>query len=92
MALIEGLQVYHQNKNFAVKALQKYTGQTNGDILSKSYDYFVKNTPLVPLSEAAAFENALPVDKPSERKAQSFYDNSILEELIQEGFIKKLAR
>jgi NitT/TauT family transport system substrate-binding protein len=92
MALIEGLQVYHQNKNLAVKALQKYTGQTNGDILSKSYDYFVKNTPLVPLSEAAAFENALPVDKPSERKAQSFYDNSILEELIQEGFIKKLAR
>jgi NitT/TauT family transport system substrate-binding protein len=92
MALIEGLQVYHQNKNLAVKALQKYTGQTNGDILSKSYDYFVKNTPLVPLSEAAAFENALPVDKPSERKAQSFYDNSILEELIQEGFVKKLAR
>jgi NitT/TauT family transport system substrate-binding protein len=92
MALIEGLQVYHQNKNLAVKALQKYTGQTNGDILSKSYDYFVKNTPLVPLSEAAAFENALPVDKPSERKAQSFYDNSILEELIQEGFVKRLAR
>ena len=92
MALIEGLQVYHQNKNLAVKALQKYTGQTNAEILSKSYDYFVKNTPLVPLSEAAAFENALPVDKPSERKAQSFYDNSIVEELIQEGFVKKLAR
>jgi hypothetical protein len=34
----------------------------------------------------------LPTDKPSERKAQSFYDNSILEELVQEGFVKKLAR
>jgi ABC-type nitrate/sulfonate/bicarbonate transport system substrate-binding protein len=92
MALVEGLSVYRQNKSLAVQALQKYTKQTNTEILSKSYDYFIKNTPVVPLSEAAAFENALPTDKPSERKAQSFYDNSILEELVQEGFVKKIAR
>jgi NitT/TauT family transport system substrate-binding protein len=92
MALVEGLSVYRQNKSFSVQALQKYTKQTNGEILSLSYDYFIKNTPVVPLSEAAAFENALPTDKPSERKPQSFYDNSILEELVQEGFVKKIAK
>jgi ABC-type nitrate/sulfonate/bicarbonate transport system substrate-binding protein len=92
MALVEGLHVYHQNKSLAIKALQKYTQQNNAEILSKSYDYFVKNTPLVPLSDVVTFENALPTDKPSERKPQSFYDNSILEELVQEGFVKKIGR
>ena len=92
MALVEGLHVYHQNKSLSIKALQKYTQQNNPEILSKSYDYFVKNTPLVPLSDVATFENALPTDKPGERKPQSFYDNSILEELVQEGFVKNLGR
>ncbi len=92
MALTEGLHVYHRDKALAVRALQKYTKQPNQEILSKSYDYFVKNTPLVPLSELAAFENAVPTEKPSDRKPQSYYDNSILEELVQEGFVKKLAR
>ena len=92
MALVEDLHIYHQNKSLAIKALQKYTQQTNPEILSKSYDYFVKNTPLVPLSDVATFENALPTDKPGERKPQSYYDNSILEELVQEGFVKKLGR
>lgn len=92
MALVEGLHVYHRDKPLAVRALQKYTKQNDPEILSKSYDYFVKNTPLVPLSDPATFENALPTDKPSERKPQSFYDNSILEELVQEGFVKKLTK
>ena len=92
MALVEGLHVYQHNKSLAVRALQKYTQQNNGEILSKSYDYFVKNTPLVPLSDAATFENAMQTDKPSERKPQNFFDNSILEELVQEGFVKKLGR
>lgn len=92
MALTEGLHVYHRDKALAVRALQKYTKQPNQEILSKSYDYFVKNTPFVPLSEVAAFENAVPMEKPSDRKPQSYYDNSILEELVQEGFVKKLGR
>jgi len=83
---------YHRDKVLAVRALQKYTKQNDPEILSKSYDYFVKNTPLVPLSDPATFENALPTDKPSERKPQSFYDNAVLDELVQEGFVKKLAR
>jgi ABC-type nitrate/sulfonate/bicarbonate transport system substrate-binding protein len=92
MALTEGLHVYHRDKPLALRALQKYTKQTNQDILSKSYDYFVKNTPFVPLSDVAAFENAVPMEKPTDRKPQSYYDNSILEELVQEGFVKKLGK
>jgi len=72
-----------------MQVMQKYTKQSNPEILSQSYDYFIKNTPVVPLSEVAAFENAMPTDKPADRKPQSFYDNSIVEELVQEGFVKK---
>lgn len=92
MALTEGLNVYRSNKSLGMQSMQKYTKQSNPDILSQSYDYFIKNTPAVPLSELAAFENAMPTDKPTDRKPQSFYDNSILEELVNEGFVKKVAR
>jgi ABC-type nitrate/sulfonate/bicarbonate transport system substrate-binding protein len=88
MAMIEGLQLYHQNKNFAVQVLQKYTKQASPEILSQTYDYFAKNTPLVPMTDAEAIQPALSSDKPSNRKAEEFYDNSILEELAREGFIK----
>lgn len=44
------------------------------------------------LSELAAFENAMPTDKPTERRPQSFYDDSVLEKLVSEGFVKKFAR
>ena len=88
MALVEGLQLYRQNKNFAVQVLQKYTKQASPEILSQTYDYFAKNTPVIPLTDAETIQPALPSDKPSNRKAEEFYDNSILEELAREGFIK----
>jgi ABC-type nitrate/sulfonate/bicarbonate transport system substrate-binding protein len=56
MALVEGLHLYRQNKNLAIQVLQKYTKIANADILSQSYNYFVKNTPALPLSEAATIQ------------------------------------
>ena len=88
MAMIEGLQLYGQNKNFAVQVLQKYTKQASPEILSNTYDYFAKNTPVVPLTDPEAIQTALPTDKPSNRKMEEFYDNSLVEELAREGFMK----
>ena len=90
MALVEGLQLYRQNKNFAVKVLEKYTKQASPEILSQTYDYFSKNSPAMPLSSAEAVQAGLPTDKPSNRRVEDFYDNSILEELQREGFMKTL--
>jgi len=92
MALVEGLHLYRQNKNLAIQVLQKYTKIANADILSQSYNYFVKNTPALPLSEAATIQAALPTDKPTNRKIEDFYDNSVLEELEREGFLKTLGK
>jgi NitT/TauT family transport system substrate-binding protein len=92
MAMIEGLHIYRQKKDYAVKVLEKYTRQSDPQILSQTYDYFAKNTPLVPLSDAAVIEAALPPERPAGRSAKDFFDNSLLQELEQEGFAKKIAK
>jgi NitT/TauT family transport system substrate-binding protein len=92
MALIEGLHLYRERKDYAMKVLEKYTKQNDPQILSQTYDYFARNTPLVPLSDAAVIETALPPDRPAGRSAKDFFDNSLLLELAQEGFTKKIAK
>jgi len=90
MALLEGLQLYRQNKNYAVQVLQKFTKQANAEILSQTYNYFSKNTPAMPLTDPEAIQAGLPTDKPSNRRVEDFYDNSILAELAREGFMKTI--
>ena len=92
MALVDGLHVYRQNKSLAIEVLRKYTKSANPDILSQTYNYFVKNTPALPLSDAATIQPALLPDKPVTRKIEEFYDNSLLEELEREGFLKTLGK
>jgi len=92
MALVEGVQVFRQNKTLAVQVLQEYTKQATTEILSQTYDYFAKNTPAVPLTDAETIQAALPTDKPTNRKIEDFYDNSILEELVHEGFMKTIGK
>jgi hypothetical protein len=45
----------------------------------------------LPLSDAATIQPALP-DKPVTRKIEEFYDNSLLEELERESFLKTLGK
>ena len=59
--------------------------------MSKSHDYFVKNTALVPLTDVAAIKNALG-DKAAGRNLEDFYDNSLIKELVDEGFVEKLTK
>ncbi len=92
MAMVAGLQLYRQNKTLAVQVLQKYTKQATPEVLSQTYDYFSKNTPIMPLTDAATIQAALPADKPVTRKPEEFYDNSILDELGREGFVKTLSK
>jgi hypothetical protein len=44
-----------------------------------------------PLTDPEAIQAGLPTDKPSNRRVEEFYDNSILEELSREGFIKTIS-
>jgi NitT/TauT family transport system substrate-binding protein len=91
MAFIEGLHLYAQKKDFTLAVMQKYARLKDGEAMSKSHDYFVKNTALVPLTDPVAIKNAL-AEKAAGRKLEEFYDNSIVQELIGEGFVDKVAK
>ena len=93
MALVEGLHLYRQKKDFAMKVMEKYTKQSDPQILSQTYDYFAKNVPVMPLTDAAVMEAGLAAaEKPGGKSAKDLYDNGLLLELEQEGFGKKLGK
>ena len=92
MGYIEGLHLYTQNREFAQSVMQKYTKLSDPEVLSKSHDYFVKNTSLVPWTDAAAIKNGFPADKVGSRKVEEFYDNSMIQELVNEGFVEKVSK
>lgn len=92
MAFIEGLHLYAHKKEYAVAVMKKYTKLSNQEVLSKSHDYFVKNTSLVPWTDPIAIKNALPADKAGSRKIEEFYDNSLIQELVNEGFVEQIAK
>src|SRR6266550_4015900 len=92
MGYIEGLHLYAQNKEFAQSVMHKYTKLSDAEVLSKSHDYFVKNTSLVPWTDAGAIKNGFPADKAGSRKVEEFYDNSVIQELVNEGFVEKVSK
>ena len=91
MAFIEGLQVYAQKKDFTLDVMQKYARLRDREAMAKSHDYFLKNTTLVPLTDPVAIKNAL-ADRTAKRKLEDFFDNSIVQELIDEGFVEKVSK
>ena len=90
-AFTEGLHLYAQDKDFTLGIMQKYFKLKDREAMSRSHDYFVKNTTLVPLTDPVAIKNALG-DKTGGRKLEDFYDNSLLQELVKEGFVDKLRK
>ena len=71
--------------------MQKYARLKDREAMSKAHDYFVKNTALVPLTDMVAIKNAL-ADKVAGRNLDDFYDNSLIKELVDEGFVEKLTK
>lgn len=92
MAFIEGLAVYKNKRDFAIRVTQKYTKIKDEGQLSKTHDYYAAHTSLIPLTDSVGIYNAAPEIKAAGRSAESFYDNSIVQELIEERFIDKVAK
>jgi NitT/TauT family transport system substrate-binding protein len=92
MALIEGLHIYVNDKDFSMRVMQKYTKLGDREIASKTQDYYGKKTLLVPLNDPAAIKETIPSDKNAGRKPEEFYDNSIIQELVKEGFVESIKK
>ena len=88
MGFVDGIRYVLDHKDFGMRTLQKYTRLTDPAVLSQSYDYFAKRTVLVPLTDPAVIRNVVPPEKAGVRM-EDFYDNSVLLELVQEGFLPR---
>ena len=51
-----------------------------------------ENRPNVRANDPEAIRNATPEDKAAGRKPEEFYDNSIIQELVNEGFVESLKK
>ncbi len=93
-AYIDGTRRFLGDRELGIKALKKYTGIDDADILAKTYELFatkyIKANPTLSLQSV---ETALAMiadrnPKAKNRKADEFVDLSFMDELKKTGFLK----
>ena len=95
-AYLEGTHRLLTDREMGIKALKRYGGINDPELLAATYDLFTsKYIKKVPTLTVKAVENALQLVGESNPKAKSrrpaeFMDTSFIDELENSGFIKKL--
>lgn len=89
MAYIEGIAGLRTNKRQAVELLAKYMGRRGGTP-ELHYEFVVKYLDAVPKIEPAAVDTILEMVGHSGPVRARLFDNSIIDRLVQEGFIDRL--
>ena len=95
-AYLEGTHRLMTDREMGIKALRKYGGVQDNELLAATYDLFTsKYVKKVPTLSVKAVQNALNLVADSNPKAKNhrpeeFMDTSFLEELEKTGFIRKL--
>ncbi|HET8563289.1 MAG TPA: ABC transporter substrate-binding protein [Candidatus Binatia bacterium] len=95
-AYLEGTHRLLTDREMGIKALRRYGGVQDTELLAATYDLFSsKYIKKVPTLTPKAVQNALNLlaetnPKAKNRKPEEFMDTSFMEELEKSGFIKKL--
>ncbi len=95
-AYVEGTHRLFTDRGLAIRALKRYGGVQDSELLATTYDLFAsKYIKKVPVLTVKAVQNALKIvaetnPKAKNRKPEEFMDTSFLEELEKTGFIKRL--
>ena len=95
-AYIEGTRRLLTDKELGIRALRKYGGVNDRELLTTTYDLFTtRYTKKVPTINPKAVETALGLlaegnPKAKGRKAEEFMDTSFMDELESTGFIKSV--
>ena len=91
---IDGTRRFLTDKALGIKALKKYAGSDDPDILAKTYDLFagkyIKRNPTLSLKgvETALAMIADRNPKAKNRRAEEFVDLSLMDELEKTGFMR----
>jgi len=91
-AHIEAVERIRKDKPLAVRLLGQGTGTDDQDLLEKSYDLYLQDLQDIPYPSPEAIQGALDSIAPEKPEAKShqpseFYDDSLVRELDQSGFI-----
>lgn len=97
-AYLEGTHQLLTNREMGIRALRRYGGVEDTELLAATYDLFTqKYIKKVPTLTVSAVQNALDIIAESNPKAKNFkpeqvMDTSFLDEIERTGFIKQLWR
>ena len=90
---IEGIKIFKTDKEFSMETLGRYIKTTDREILSKTYDVYRDAWESVPLVRRDGIQQALgsiPEAKGAKLNLDNLIDNSLIQELEKEGFLKEL--
>jgi ABC-type nitrate/sulfonate/bicarbonate transport system substrate-binding protein len=92
---IEGIKILKTDKEFSIATMAKYIKTDDREVLSKTYDVYREAWEPVPyvrregiVQSIESMPDILP--KGSKLNLDSLIDNSIIQELEKDGFIKRL--
>lgn len=88
-AYIEGMFALKTKKEEALKALAKYMRRTPATV-AEPYEYAIKYLETVPVVEPATITTVLNWEGKGDMPVGGFYDNTIVERLVKEGFVDRL--
>jgi NitT/TauT family transport system substrate-binding protein len=88
-AYIEGVAALKTRKELAYKVLAKYL-LGGGDSLDEAYEYAVKYLDRQARVEPAVIQTVLNWESKGETPVNDFFDNSIIDRIIKEGFVERL--
>jgi NitT/TauT family transport system substrate-binding protein len=90
---IEGIKIFKTDKEFSMETLGRYIKTTDREILSKTYDVYRDAWESVPLVRRDGIQQALgsiPEAKGTKLNLDNLIDNSLIQELEKEGFLREL--
>jgi ABC-type nitrate/sulfonate/bicarbonate transport system substrate-binding protein len=90
-AFVAGLARFRTDRDFGMRVLGKNLRETDGKILSETYDFWLKVFPRVPNpgpEDATVFLEFMQVKE--QRDWRDFVDTSVMDELEREGFVASI--
>ncbi len=86
-AYIDGVATIKRRKPIAVEVIRKYLRKTD---VEDSYEYAARYLERVPKVDPVSIQTVLAWENKSDIAPGRFYDNAIMDRLVQEGFIDSL--
>ena len=88
-AYIEGVAALRTRKELAYKVLGKYL-LGGGESLDEAYEYAVKYLDREARVDPAVIQTVLNWENKGDTSVNEFFDNSIIDRIIKEGFVERL--